>query len=235
MKNKPIALFSSLLLSMVSATAAQAANIALFDYGFNIDVNITLPSDPLPSEINTSIFDFATGLGSISINLSGVGAHNVDAFFDHDIDTASNTNSNETAFSNDFAIAGQSWEMDEPGYVDGDIYDNFQDSLLDNGIGISIYDNTSFPDDVSMAMGWDFSLAANEIALINLLLSETAPTSGFFLTHSDPDSDSSIYLSSSLSITAVPTPAALYLMMSGLLGLATVKRKALHLELVKVF
>ncbi|NOQ65172.1 MAG: hypothetical protein GQ582_11735 [Methyloprofundus sp.] len=213
---------------MGSVTPTQAASIALFDYGFNIDSNITLLGDTLPAEINASGFDFTTGLGSISINLSGAGTHTVDAFFDHDIDTGNNTHFNETAFSNGVAIAGQSWEMDEPGYVNGDIYDNFQDSLLDNGIGTSIYGNTSFPEDVSMAMGWDFLLAANETALINLLLSDTAPTGGFFLIHSDSESDNSIYLSSSLSITAVPVTDSLWLMISGLLGLVTVKRKALR-------
>jgi hypothetical protein len=205
----------------VASNVAQAATIALFDYGFNIDGTVSVPfqGDPVPSGVNLSGFDDITGLGAIGVTMTGAGAHSFDAFFDHEIDEAINTFFNETGAATGTALAGQSWEIDEPGDSNGDIFVNFQDSALDNGIGTSVFGNTIFPDDVSMAMGWDFSLASGNMAFIELILSELEPTSGFFLSHSDPDSNATIYLSSTLTVTAIPVPAAVWLFGSGLLGL----------------
>ena len=220
--------FSSLALAAVLATAslsAQAALIGLFDYGFNIDGTVSLPTlgDPVPAAVDISAFDDITGLGSIRITLSGAGAHSVDAFFDHEIDEAINTFFNESGAVSGVAAAGQSWEIDEPGWVTGDIFENFEASALDNGIGTSIYGDTVFPEDVSMALGWDFTLAVDQTALIDLVISETAPLGGLYLTHTDPDSQASIYLSSSLDIRGggqqIPAPATLLLRAVGLAAL----------------
>jgi hypothetical protein len=83
-------------------------------------------------------------------------------------------------------------------------------------------------DDVSLAMGWDFSLAIDETAVISLLLSDTDNGGGFYLTHSDPDSGSEFYLSSSLSIRGggvVPEPSIFLLFGIGLVGMAVVNRR----------
>ena len=148
MKNKNISLFSGLLIGMGTITATQAASINLFDYAFNIDSSITFSGDALPTGINAAGFDFVTGLGSIGFSVSGAGAHTVDAFFDHEIDAATNTFFNETGSTGGAPGGNQSWEIDEPGYVYGDIYFNFQDSLLSNNV------DTAGPEDISMAMGW---------------------------------------------------------------------------------
>ena len=134
---------------------------------------------------------------------------------------------NETGAAHGVAAAGQSWEIDEPGFVNGDIFVNFQSSQLDNGIGTSIYGNTTFPDDVSLAMGWDFTLAAGETATISLMLSENMPGSGFYLSQTDPDSNYTFYLSSALDVTPVPLPAAsiLYVLGLGMLGMLANRRK----------
>ena len=209
------------------SVSAVKASIVLYEWGFNIDGAVSLPSlgDPVPSGVNVAGFDVSTGLGAISVTITGAGAHTFDAFFDHDIDEFINTYFNETGAATGIVAAGQGWEIDEPGYINGDIFENFQASVLDNGIGSSIYGNSLFPDDVSMAMGWDFALAAGEQASIDILLDLSAPSSGFFLTHADPDSNLCIYLSSTISISQVPIPAAVWLFGSGLIGLVVIAGK----------
>lgn len=222
--------FVFLALSFGISNSANAS-IALFEYGFNIDGIVSVNS--VPAQVDVTAFDDATGIGDISISITGNGSHSFGAFFDHEIIDNNNPNDNESGSANGFPSAGQSWEIDEPGYVDGDIYFNFWDALLDNGIGTYDYGGgdtgtTSFPDDVSMAMGWDFTLADGETATIMLMLGITDP-GGFFLKQTDEDSSDAIYFSSTLEITSalspVPVPAAIWLFASGLLGLVGAKRR----------
>ena len=112
----------------------------------------------------------------------------------------------------------------------GDIFFfNFFDGTLDNSNNNGFFD-TSEPDDISMAMGWNFTLALGEEALISLALGTVMPTSGFFLEHNDPLSNESVYFSSTLNITGpsvppVPVPAAIWLFASGIIGLAGMSRR----------
>ena len=77
-----------------------------------------------------------------------------------------------------------------------------------------------------MAMGWDFDLLLDEVATISLVLDLTAPGGGFYLSHTDPDSDVSIFFSSSLTIaSAIPEPSVLLLFGAGLLGLGGIYRR----------
>lgn len=181
---------------------SAAADIVLFDWAFHLDATNYVPGDTLPANVNTAAFDFTTGLGSIGITISGAGGHNIAAFFDHEIDETVNTFFNETGSVVGVPVAGQSWEIDEPGFVFGDIYANVLVGALDNSIG------TLLPDDVSMAQGWNFVLAADEIAALGFRTSTTPPVAGFYLRHLDPDSLTSVYFSSSLVIRgeAVPIP-----------------------------
>jgi hypothetical protein len=226
MKKLACILIGGLMMLGVSTTSAPAAGIGLFDYAFNLD-NSVVQTD---SSINTSAFNTTSGLGTITITIAGIGNHSVLGFFDHEIDEVVNTFFNEYGSASGTAAAGQSWEIDEPGYVFGDIYDNLLAGALDNTNAVPV----GSPNDVSMAMGWFFSLAADQTAVITFLLSDTMPTSGFYLAHLDPldpDSPAGLYFNSNIDIRStgapVPEPMSMLLFGSGIVACAGwIRRKS---------
>jgi hypothetical protein len=143
---------------------------SLYGYSVNVDGTVTdiladpwTPS-PVPVGVDVSLFDSVSGLGSITAEITGAGDHTFDAFFDHEIVETVNTFFNESGAANNLGdlAFGQSWEIDEPGWVFGDIYDNFANSALDGTNNVL----AGSEDDVSMAMGWDFTLTDGESAII---------------------------------------------------------------------
>ncbi len=195
---------------------SQAGVIALAEYAFN--VNGTVTNGSAPAGVNLGAFNTTTGLGTITATFTSPGTHYFGVFLDHELDETINTFFNEYGVkSDDPILPGLSWETDEPGFVFGDIYDNFALSSLDNSIGVL----SGSPDDVSMALAWNFTLGADEAATIQFLVSETAP-SGFYIGQVDPDSGSRIYFSTNLNISptgggVVPEPSSLLIFL-GLLG-----------------
>jgi VPDSG-CTERM motif len=195
--------------SSVAALLCAGAMVANGQYdlrerAFNIDSTIydvpfgTPPVDPPGA--NLAGFNTSTGLGTISysIGAGNAGAHYVAAFFDHDIDAAINTFFNELGSVSGAPVAGQSWEVDEPGYTTGDIYNNLVAGTLSDSVDITT------PDDVSMAMGWSFNMGASDVATIDWTLGTTRPSGGgLILIQTDPDSQKSIYFSSTLSFGSV--------------------------------
>ena len=126
------------------------------------------------------------------------------------------------------AVAGQSWEIDSPAWNDsindigtGDIHDHvINNTFLNNTLDKSPTTGGITPiGDVSMAMGWNFSLTAGEVARITLNLVDSLPQSApsFYLEQRDPDSASSIFFFGELAITPVPEPGTLFLTGVGML------------------
>ena len=209
-----------------TAPAADAGSV-LFEWALNIDgtVSDSLAGDPVPAGANTAGFDFTTGLGTMLVTVSGAGLHYVSLFLDHEIDEAINGFTNEYGEALGVPAAGKTWEIDEPGYVFGNIFANFGASALDNTNAVPI----GAPDDVSMAAAWAFTLAAGETATVTLAVSTTDP-GGFRLAQTDPASAETIYFRNGLTITGdgqVPEPASgvLLLIGAGVLGLAVRMRR----------
>ena len=225
MSKKLITAAALCLALVIPGAPARAVTIDLFDWALNIDGVFTPSGDPLPGVVDASLFDFATGLGVLDVLLGGTGSHYVSLFLDQEIDETTNTYFNESGSATGTLSAGQSWEIDEPGFVFGDIYDNIANGTLDNTNAVP----AGLEDDVSMALAWDFTLSDAEQAVISFLVSATAPSSGFFLTQTDPDSQASLYFSSTLNIEGgsqpVPEPGVLWLMGTGLVGLAALRRR----------
>lgn len=190
---------------LVLVAGVSAAEVTLFDYALNLDGVVYDGDSGVPANVDLSGFDPVTGMGVIRITIEGEGTHTVLGFFDHEIDDTTNTFFNEYGAPGGTPAAGETWEIDEPGYVFGDIYSHFAAMALDNTNAVP----SSGPDDVSMAIGWNgFSLTSGQTGTVVMTVSPTEPSSGFYLVHTDPDSKASIYLQSSLTIrdtgTSVP-------------------------------
>jgi hypothetical protein len=189
MKNSTMVRVAGGCAVFIAGTLGSTAGvIGLFEYGINKDFAISYDAPPPAS------FDAATGLGTLRLIFTDLGPHYGSIFVDHELSETSNTFFNELgAVSPTPAPNGVSWEIDEPGYVFGDIVDHFEAGTLDNAVG------TPDPEDVSMALGWFFELKDGETGTLTFRLTDQAP-SGFYLRHYDPESGESVYLAGALRI-----------------------------------
>jgi hypothetical protein len=168
--------------------------------------------------LNSAAFDDATGLGTLTLthNPGAAGAYFFDVFFDHQLHVPFY---NEYGAVNGAPGAGMSWQIDEPGFGDanrlGTIFDNASNNALDNtnhipgtlsnfandcGANGGGAVNPNCNNDVSMALGFNFILAADEQAVITVMASAIQPTAGFYLRQHDPNTPSNVYLTGAISI-----------------------------------
>lgn len=238
MKKLSLTFFTFLMVVCFAQTGSASV---LYDWGFNINGATTFATgeyDLTGMPVSGTLG--AGDLGTLTWSTTAAGSHSFIAWFDYEITEDGDTWVNEYGETSGSPAADQSWEIDEPGWEAlgywGDIYDNVSNGALDNSIGSNIDGNQiGSEDDISFAMGWDFTLAANQEATVNLILSAAVPTGGFYLMHKNSASDEVIYFSSALviddigdpQIGQVPEPSTIILFGLGILGLARVGRKQL--------
>jgi hypothetical protein len=195
--------------------------------GATLGTSAQLSVNPLPAGI---AYSFSTELSPDETDLTlryeftnTTGGTLLDVWFfsfvDAEIDVAINDYFQEAGFQFGSPGAGPSdpdadaWEIDEPGYVFGDIFSNLLNGNLDNTNAVPL----GSPDDASLAIGFALGdLPHNGIATIDVMLSEEGNTIGSLgLQHFDTGEGSFDTLTLSGAAVVVPEPDAWFLAVVG--------------------
>lgn len=199
---------------------AASADPILFDYGLNLSGTIyTFAGLPFPANVDTSGFDFNSGLGTILVDVDpGVaGNYFVDAYFDHDLSALFG---NEQGAVSGSAASGQTWQIGPPGSGlfsgDGEVIDAFGSDTFDN----TNHSSSNPPFDVSLGMGFHFSLSSSQSAIVAFTVTTVAPA-GFSLRQFDADNPANqIFLTGEATVSGpasvVPEPRSVLLTLAAL-------------------
>jgi hypothetical protein len=191
-----------------------------------------LSADPLPAGLD---FSFSTQLSAdgSDLLLSYAFTNNTTetmtgltllSFLDAEIDEPTTTFFNEYATILGVLGAGQNFEVDEPGYTTGDIFENLLLGALDGSNTITIGN----PDDVSMALSFQVAtLESGQTATMEIMISEIDHSIGSFAIRQADFSTSStttITYSGRVSLSSteppvevIPEPRAAMLYAAGML------------------
>ncbi len=190
----------TVILAITALLFALPAFSDLQDWEFNVNGTDYFPANgdtfsSVPG-LNSSAFNSTSGLGTLTLtfNPGSAGNYYVGAFF---FDPVATPFYNEYSAVNGSAAAGQSWQIDIPQYDatslnhgNGTIVDNLAAEALDNtnhipgttsnylsdcGANGGGAANASCNDLVSMAQGFNFTLASNQEEVITLVLSSNNP------------------------------------------------------------
>jgi hypothetical protein len=177
----------------------------------------------------------AENMGTVSWSFSNDTGTQLDnawffVFLDAEIDHGTNTFFNEYgSVSSVIGIgddddAADSWEIDEPGYKFGDIYDNLLAGMLDNSNDVP----AGLQDDVSLALGFDLGSLVEGATVTGVFELSRLDIGG--LAHIDDDSADAFYFNGMVHVddgapTSVPEPSVPLLMAAPLLFIFFRKRR----------
>jgi hypothetical protein len=229
-----------LLIAMVLllAPAAFGGTYSLNDWCFyvnSLDVNRSCNNGSGVDNFNPPVTPGTTDylhlgdnntLGTTTITLSA-GSYNVFAIFNYNL-TAGGGLDEYAAALGSLAI-GQVYSVDTQGAsgsTPGGLYTQFAAGTLDNVNHLPACAGTDCPD-VSVAMGYtNLVVPDGSTATVNFIVSDTAPSSGFYVQQGQNGSGSTINFSSTLDISggesfgasaiANPEPGTVLLMAGGL-------------------
>ena len=210
MKNLASAVLALLVLYFCAVPDAHATNTQ--SVLFNVDG--TLFYDYSAPGMNAAGYSDSTGLGTIVFtdNPGAPGSHSFTAFIDQSLNLP---------FFNEFGTAvgapaaGQSWQIGDS--FASSIYGNTQLGLLSNANDLqgqlSNFSTNcvgaTCNGDAAFAMGFNFTLGANQLEVITLNFSATPPPSGFYLQQTHPiDPSTTAPLNVYFSGTALTAPTS---------------------------
>jgi hypothetical protein len=133
--------------------------------------------------------------------VAGPGTHSVDIYFDHDLNPAQFAADNSAGT----LAAGESWEIGTGAESGGtQLYADFLANAYDDT------DDAAEPDDVATGLAFSFTTTdADPYGVVTVNVSETAPSSGFYLHQfNDSASPTDIYISASEVNAPAPEPAS---------------------------
>ena len=187
-----------------------------------VGISVGFENNLNPENLGTFSWSFTNTTGSI---LEGAWFF---AFLDADIDKSENTFFNESGSVSSVLGVGasdnlaDSWEIDEPGYVFGDIYDHLLDGMLDNSNNVS----SGSEDDVSLALGFSLGDLMMGDSLTGLFEISRLDIGGLIQT--DFYSSDSIYFNGTVDVNSVSVsePSSLILFLASLVLLSSAYRRA---------
>lgn len=235
------------MLLFLGATGAWCDPLPTFFEGiFNEDGTLhdslfaTWPGD-LPANYDLTGYDLTTGLGDIEVTAHGQGSHSLLAFIDLELGITGDPENPISPLNDELGLAVNtgdlpaelSWQIGDPLDPDladpavilttGYLYENFALNALSNSV-----QSGEIPDDIAIALGWNFALSQGEMATILFRVSMTAPTGGFYLKQTQPAGsmdgiswpEHSVFFSTSLTVQQediiIPEPGTWLLLLTGL-------------------
>jgi len=185
--------------------AVRADDWVLWDWSAYVD-GATYNPPSLPSSVDSSMFNFTTGLGSLDMFFNTPGMHAMGVYFSHYYDTGFGDVTD--AYANPSITlppTGRSFQLGWPGMGSPTVFDNFMNNSLDNSNTVGAYSAPpSACCDVAMAMLHSFTLGVGDSEDVKFHVGIDAPPAGtFYLRETDHDSGRNIYLTE----TAIFTPS----------------------------
>jgi hypothetical protein len=232
---------------ILGAQAMFAGSTALNDWCLNLNGDINTACNGAGSggpsgagSIDLSAFDTTlspamNNLGSVTITL-GVGNNQYAAFYaDYDLDFGATGSFQDFAPAVGAPPAGVSYELDDPNV--SNIFSDFAANTLLNTNNVGTFSDPSGPNGVCCDVSFALALGGIDVATggtgtVTFDVTDTAPTSGFYIQQTNGIVGDSIYLQGIVAVSnpttgpsGTPEPSTFLLGLLGAAGVIMVARK----------